>query len=153
MPVVTNTMFTRLDDVVQYWKDIFDENADKLGLNNVMTYDEILITDYPCVLISPSPEQKVVHGTNTFLYTWRVFFYVFHADISVDRMQRNKADVQLAQRISDFIETDFTLADQVIFGYVETKMAGAVPAFVTNRGNSVVSTRLTWFAISEGRFK
>lgn len=158
MPVATSTQFTRVDEMVQYWKDAFDTIiADpdpdvNLGLQKAFTYDEILIRDYPCLLLNPAPEQKDIHATHTFLFTWYLYVYVFHADLAADRMMRNKADVLLAEKITDFMEADYTIGDRVIFGYIQSKIPGSMPPQVMNRNSAVVCTRLTWFATSEGRF-
>lgn len=155
MPVAAISPFKDLPTVVNYWKEQFTDYKDKLGISAVKTYDDTLVQndDYPCVLITPNPEIKQVHGTHVFLYTWRVFIYVLHNDLNEDHMTRSETDVQLAQTISDFMETDFRCGGRVIFGYVEAKAPGVIPPFLINRDTGAICTRLTWFATSEGVFK
>lgn len=154
MPTVTISPFSKLTDVVTYWEEQLIDNKDKLGISSVKTYDETMIMndDYPAVIITPNPEMKQIHAMQTWLYTWRVFLYVLHSDLSQDHMTRSKTDVLLAETITDFIETDKELGGRVIFGYVEAKAPGVVPAQLISRETAAVCTRLTWFASSEGRF-
>lgn len=160
MPVVTDpTTFSQTDEVVQFWLDAFTTMKDdpdpdvNLGIQEIFTYDEAIIKGYPCLLLNPAPESKEVHATHTYLHTWYLYVYVFHADLSASRMMRNKADVVLAQKISDFMEIDNTLGDKVIFSYVQSKIPGSMPPQVMNRNSAVVCTRLTWFATSESHWQ
>lgn len=154
MPVATISPFTKLTDVVGYWKQQLTDNKDKLGISSVKTYDQTIMMndDYPAIIIIPNPEMKDVHAMHTWLYTWRIFIYVLHSDISQDHMTRSETDVLLAEAISEFMETDLVLGGRVIFSYVEAKAPGAVPASLIGRDSGAVCTRLTWFATSEGRF-
>lgn len=146
--------FVKVGDVVDYWAGVLETNKATIGsgIRRVQTYDDTIVTEYPCLLITPSPEEKIVHGTHTYLFNWRIMLYVFHADLASDRMTRNKADVELAQAVADFMETDKTLDGRVNFSHVAQKAPGAVPPFVTNRSTASVCTRLLWAATSQGRF-
>lgn len=157
LEVETANQFTRITEVVEYWKRRFDIDGADLGLNAVYTFSQKMNRDYPAILINPAPAGKELYATHTWLYTWRVMFYVFHAKLTQDKMNRSKADVTLAENITDYIERDKTLMTEeqpdglVIFGYVEDTAAGALPPFVT-KSDAVLCTRLRWFATSEGRF-
>jgi hypothetical protein len=158
MPVATgNNALTRPEQFVDHFYNDLLSNAEALGVAYVGSYDERLIPQYPAVVVSPGPVEKELHATHTFLYTNRTFFYVMHALLSVDHRVRNQEDLELASRLSDFIERDKVLTDpetnlgRIVFGFVESEVPGVLTPR-SNKGDAVVGTRLHYRAISEGRF-
>lgn len=153
MPIVTDqpNLITRPEEVVEYFKEDFEKNADVLGINYVAAYGERLIPGYPAVVVDPSPIEKEVHGTHTYLLTLRCYIFVMHAEMLISHAARSQKDLELATRIVNFVERDKTLGDKIIFGYVESEVPGATPIGST-RGSVVVSTRLSWMGIVERRF-
>lgn len=153
MPIATSNI-TRPEEAVEVFVERFEDQSAPLGLEFIGAYDERLIPAFPAVVISAGPLQKEVHGTHTYLYTLRVFFYVMHAKLTTTHRIRNKEDLELATRLVDFIEEDKTLSGKILFGHVEAEIPGALsPRAAQGLGSAVVGTRLNWMGISEGRFK
>lgn len=155
MPIVTQEeQFTRPEEPMEYWIEAFKAQAEKLGLQYVAGYDENMIPEYPSIHIMSGTMSKEVHGTHTYLFTFRQPIYVMHAKADKDRKQRNLEDLLLATGVVNFIESDKKLGGKVIFSYVEEESPGILaPARGgRSRGDLIVGTRLTWFATSEGRF-
>jgi hypothetical protein len=152
MPVVTQAYYTRPEEMVDHFFNDIQQNAEVLGLAFVGTYDEKLIPAYPAVVISAGPVEKELHGTATYLVKLRTFFYVMHAQLTLDHRMRNQEDLELATRISEFIERDMTLGGKVIHHWVESEVPGVLSPRTT-KGDAVVGTRLHNSALSGRRFK
>jgi hypothetical protein len=152
MPVVAITpdTITRPEELIEYLAKLFRES--ELGFEYIAKYDEVLIPKYPAIHIQPANFDKTLHSTNTFLIGMRAAIHVLHANMMVDRVTRNYEDLALATKVVDFLESDMTLGEHVIHGFVESEIAGVLPPRVT-KGEAIISTRLTWFGISQRRFK
>lgn len=146
-------VFSRPEHVVDYWVDTLGPIKETLGLNGVYGYDQRLIpaSSYPVVCVNPGRNQKKVHAIRTWLYSWRVNFFVIHAKATGSHLQRSREEAQFATDLVDFIEKDKTLSDRVIFGYITDEVQGVLRPFA-EQSDMVLSTRLDWFATSEGRF-
>jgi hypothetical protein len=151
MPVVTQTQFTRPEEVVEYFKTDFEDNSGSLGIEFVGAYNERLLPRYPAIVLTAGSVDKELHGTHTFLMRIRIFIYVYHAQMRLNDAQRSLADLTLATDVVEFVERDMTLGEKIIQGWVETEFPGARQIDV-NKGLVVVGTRLTWMGISERRF-
>jgi len=151
MPVVTQSQFVRPEEIVEYFKTEFEDNAGLLGIEYVGAYNERLLPRYPAIVISAGGSDKELHGTHTFLVTTRVFVYVYHAQMRSSDVSRNLADLELATAVVDFMERDMTLGNRIVQGWVEAEFPSARQLNAT-KGEVVVSTRLTWMGISERRF-
>lgn len=153
MPVVASTQFTRPDDVVDYWLDSIEPIKETLGFNGVYGYEHKLIpaSTYPALAINPGRSEKTIHGTRTWLYTWRVQFYILHAKATGSHLQRSREEAALTTRVVDFIEADKELAGLVVFSFITDEVPGVLQPFA-NQNDMILSTRLDWFATSEGRF-
>lgn len=151
MPVVTG--FRRAEEVMDYWIDRLDAYKESLGLNYVAGYEQKLIpaNSYPVVAVNPGRSEKTIHGVRTWLFTWRLVIYVMHARAQADHLLRSREEAQLVTNVVDFMEQDKTLNGAVIFSWVTDEQPGILRPFSDN-SELVLSTRLDWFATSEGRF-
>jgi hypothetical protein len=151
MSVIAQAQFTRPEEIVEYFKTDFENNAGSLGIEFVGGYNERLLPRYPAIVVSAGGVDKELHGTHTFLMRIRVFVYVYHAQMRLNDVKRSLADLQLATAVMEFMERDMTLGDRIIQGWVESEFPGARQVN-SDKGQVVVSTRLTWMGISERRF-
>lgn len=152
-PVVTLTQFTRPDHLIDFWVDALTSVKETLGINGVYGYEQKLIpaSTYPAIAVNPGRSQKTIHATRTWLYTWRIQFYVMHAKATGSHLQRSREEAQFVTNLIDYLEIDKTLEDRLIFSFVTDEVPGVLQPFA-ERSDMVLSTRLDWFATSEGRF-
>lgn len=145
---------SRPDELVNYWVDNLDSVKEALGLNYVAGYEQRLIpaNSYPVVAVNPGRSEKTIHANKTWLYTWRISFYVMHAKATVSHLQRSREEAQLVTNLVEYIERDKTLGRMVIFSWITDEVPGVLRPYAEN-SDMVLSTRLDWFATSEGRFQ
>lgn len=151
MPVAETVLFSRPEEVTEYFLDDLRASASILGLEFVGGYSEKLVPAYPAVVVVAGTFDKEVHATHTYLVTLRCLFYVYHGAMTQTHANRSLADLQLATSVVDFIERDLTLGGQIIHGHVESEVPGAGQAN-SRKSDIIVSTRLSWEGISERRF-
>lgn len=158
-PIITvpqTEMFTRPEQVIEYWREHFELHKDMLGLRTIASYEATSIGEFPALSISGVRMSKDLHGIRTYLYTWRCWFYVMHNQATLDRTRRSIEDLLLASDVVRFIESNKELKDEdhptkrVLFSYISDEEPGVVDPFTS--GSLIVSTRLSWVATSEGRF-
>lgn len=145
--------FSRPEEVVDYWVNRIDPIKETLGLNGVFGYEQKLIpaSSYPVLAINPGPFSKEVHALRTWLYSWNIHFFIMHAKATGSHLQRSREEAQFVTDLVAYLESDKTLGDQVIFGYVTDERQGVLRPFA-EQSDMVLSTRIDWFATSEGRF-
>lgn len=152
MPVVatTPTLITRPEELVEFLASFFADS--ELGIEYIAKYDEKLIPKYPALHIQAANFDKTLHSTSTFLIGMRAAIHVLHANLMQDRQTRNYEDLRLATKVVDYLESDMTLGEHVIHGFVESEIPGVLPPRVT-KGEAIISTRLNWMGINQRRFK
>lgn len=153
MPTVTVEPFARPEEVMDYWIDRLEAYKETLGLNYVAGYDQKLIpaNSYPVVAVNPGQTTKEIHGVRTWLYTWKLQFFIMHARAAADHLLRSREEAQLVTNLVTFLEQDKELGGRTIFSYVTDEAPGILRPF-SDKSELVLSTRLDWFATSEGRF-
>src|SRR5438045_2090086 len=109
MTEIIQELFTRPEEVTEYFYRRLLANASYLGLEFVGAYGEIMISGYPAVIINATELDKELHGTHTYLVRLRCELYIYHGSIQLTRAKRSLADLQLATTIVDFMEEDMTL--------------------------------------------
>jgi hypothetical protein len=127
-----------------------------LGIKFVGAYEEKLIPRFPAVVVVPGGQAKTFHGTHTFQINATLYFYIYHANLTLTKRERSKADLQLVSKLeteldSDMGWTDETGSRRVIQGWVEQEEPGILQPRAS-KGDAVICTRLTWRAISQRRF-
>lgn len=125
-----------------------------LGLGAV-EYNSDLIRRYPGVVVTPGRKQKIIHGTHTFQVDIECGLTVYHAKLTISRMQRTQEDLQLCEDIEAIIEADLNWPDengepQVIAGFVTDVQPGAL---TRAKGDQVVASRMIVAARTQRRFK
>lgn len=149
-PVVTVNRITRPEHLVEHLAQAI--NGSNLGIKYIAKYDDELLPEYPAVLIMAGPLQKEIHGTHTFAVSLHCELYLFHAVLTEQRVTRNYNDLIMASKLIDFLEQDLTLGERIIAGWVDSEVPGVNPPR-SNRSDAVISTRITYRATQETRFK
>lgn len=138
-----------LDDVTQVVYDRVNAQKGVLGLRQVYYADNNFTPQYPNAVVVHGRRSKTRHTTgNRFLFTFSVFVYVLHANMTLNKAMRSKADIQLAEQVGSFIEDDYHLGGQVVDCYIEAIEPALLPA--RRVGENVVSSRITVYASSVG---
>lgn len=122
-----------------------------IPVNSVISYDDPLVTGYPAIQVVPGQMQKDLHGTHTWLLTFRVEIFVMHAKMTMSRATRTEEDLKLATQVVQYLEQDLSLGGRIIAGFVESENPGAMPPRA-NKGAPIISTRLAWAGTTEARF-
>lgn len=159
-PIITvpdNEMFTRPEQVIEYWRDRFENNKNSLGLATIVSHENRVVGEFPALSIAGVRLEKGPYGIHTYLYTWRCWFYVMHNTLTLDHQTRSLEDLLLATDIVSFVESDRELKDvdhpknRVIFSYISDEEPGVIDPN-SSGASAIVSTRLSWVGTSEGRF-
>ena len=96
-------------------KKVLDDNNHTLGLQYISFGDDTLVPKYPAALIIYDGVQRDIHGTHYFLTDLTVDIVLMHADLSLNRQERTRADLELATAVVQLIHNKgMTLADSRI---------------------------------------
>lgn len=153
------TLITEIHEAVDMLSDFLESRKGGLGLEVVGKYDEKRITKYPAVIIVPGQRDKELHAQQTFQILLQANLYVYHADLTLTKRERSREDLVLVSNIEAALEEDYGWrldpddydTRRLIFSYVSNIEPGAVQPR-TNKSNMVISTRMTWRAMSQRRF-
>jgi hypothetical protein len=149
-------MLTDTWEIVDMMIERLEAKSGPLGIKFVGGYDEKIVPQYPAVVVMPGGKAKNLHATQTFQVNSTLHLYVYHANLTLKKRERSKADLQLVARIEAELETDYrwmteTGEPRVIFAYVSQEEPGILQPRL-NKSDSVISTRMTWIATSQRRF-
>lgn len=155
-------MTALIDDqwkIIDMVTERLEARSGTLGLKFVGSYDEKRIPRYPAIVIVPGARDKEIHGTNTFQVVVELQLYVYHADLTLTKRERSKEDLKLVANIETELEKDYgwqinpadTSTKRIVFGYISSVEPGAIQPR-TNKSNMVISTRMTWRALTQRRF-
>lgn len=134
------------EEPLDYVYDKLNDNKESLGIGYVAYADEALLPEYPAVVVDASVFERILVGTHKFQLQFNLDVWVLHAVLSLTHKARTQADMKLATDIKNFLDSDSTLNQNIIFGYCN----GSEPGIMTRaKGESVIGTRLTW--TGEGR--
>lgn len=139
--------------------DFLTDRSPVLGLKFVGAYDEKRIPTYPAIVIIPGDREKQLHASQTFNINLELHMYVYHADLTENKRERSKSDLKLVTMIESALEEDFTWKSDVlnensrrlIFAYISDQRFGLLQPR-KNASNVVISTQMTWRALSQRRF-
>ncbi len=156
MTELISTIPQAIDMVVEK----LENKAGELGIAYVGTYDEIRIPKYPAVVIIPGDRNKVLHGENTFNILLVLELYVYHANLTMNKRERSRADLRLVDEIEALLEEDYgwqsdpldTDTKRLIFGYIADIEPGNLQPR-NRKSNLVIGTRMIWRGISQRRLK
>ncbi len=135
------------DQCVQYIHDVLDANKGDLyaggtTVKGVYYGDVNVIREYPAIVVVPMPMLRAPRETGYFLDTFTINVFIYHADITKSKTQRNKDDMALATQVTDLLHSSphNRLGGGVIQGWVQREESGRL---IGPRG-AVVGTRLEW---------
>jgi|SRR6185503_20546443 len=156
MAQLINTITEAIDMV----SEKIEDKAGELGIAYVGAYDEVRIPKYPAVVIIPGDRNKVLHGENTFNILLVLELYVYHANLTMNKRERSKADLKLVDDLEALLEEDYgwqsdpldTDTKRLIFGYVADIEPGNLQPR-NRKSNLVIGTRMVWRGISQRRLK
>lgn len=145
MPYITS-----LDDVTTEVYNRVVSAQGGLGLRAVFYADNNFTPNFPNAVVAHGRHGKERHTTgNRFLHKFSVFVYVLHADMTLNKAMRTKADIVLAEALATAIEGgNFSLGNKVVDCYAESIEPAMLPGRQT--GKVVVSSRITMYASSVG---
>lgn len=154
MADLINTIPQAIDMVVEK----LEEKAGELGIAYVGAYDEVRIPKYPAVVIIPGDREKTLHGENTFGILLVLELYVYHANLTLSKRERSKADLKLVDDIEAVLEEDYgwqtepldTNTKRLIFGYISHVEPGNLQPR-NRKSNLVIGTRMIWRGLSQRR--
>lgn len=155
MPVIAEgTLIHKPQQAVEMIVDKLKTSV--LDIGYVGSYDERRLPQYPAVVVSAGPRTKELHATHTFNLELRCLLWVYHAKISESHRNRSLADLNLVSDIETVLEEDMEWLDdngdaRVIHAWVESEVPGVMQPRAA-KGDLVVGTRMTWYALSQRRF-
>lgn len=144
-------MIDSIWEAVDMVTDRLETQSGPLGLRYVGKYDEQIIPEYPAVVVVPGPRGKVIHGLRTYNVALRLDLYIYHANITMTKRERSKADLQLVSLIEQELEKDLRWNGNLIHAYVSSEEPGVLQPRA-NKSTMVICTRLTWTAMTQRRF-
>jgi len=147
-----DTTWEILDMVVER----LESKSGPLGLKFVGKYNEKIIPNYPAVVVLPGPRVKTYHGLHTFNVLVQLDLYIYHANLSLTKRERSKADMQLVSNVEAELDSDFLWrsesgAPQLINAFVSNEEPGVMQPRA-GKSSLVICTKLTWRATSQRRF-
>lgn len=153
------TLISDQVDIIEMVTNFLEERKALLGLAFVGSYGEIRVPEYPAVVIVAGNRTKALHATQTFNVELSLDLYVYHADLTLTKRERSKADLRLVKDIEDILESDYGWQSdpddestrQVIFAYISSTEPGALQPRA-DKSNVIISTRMTWQALTQERF-
>ena len=156
MANLINTIPQAIDMVVEK----LQSKAGELGIAYIGAYDEVRIPKYPAVVILPGDREKQLHGEQTFNILLVLEFYVYHANLTMTKRERSRADLKLVDDIEALLEEDYgwqtdpndTSTKRLIFGYVSHVEPGNLQPR-NRKSNLVIGTRMVWRGLSQRRLK
>jgi hypothetical protein len=123
------------------------ENAGELGLQFVGAYDEKRLPQYPCVVVVPGPKTKALPGVSFFSIDFLVDIYVYHGDMTIPHAMRNREDLLLVDKIEALLESDYTLGNKVVFGFIAENAPGRFHGGSQNQ-DIIAGTLMRWVGTS-----
>lgn len=146
-------------EIIDMVTHFLEEKKALLGLAFVGSYGEIRVPEYPAVVIVPGNREKTLHAQQTFNIEVQLDLYVYHADLTLTKRERSKADLKLVADIETLLESDYgwqsdpldAATRQVIFAYVSNTDPGALQPRA-DKSNVIISTKMTWKALTQRRF-
>jgi hypothetical protein len=153
------TLISTTDKAMDMMVSFLEAHSPIIGVNFVGAYDEKIIPSYPAVVVLPGRREKQIHATNTFQINLELFLYVYHGNLTLTKRERSRADMKLVTDLESLLEKDYewlsnpsdTSTKQVIFGYISEEEPGVLQPRA-NKSNLIISTKLTWRALTQRRF-
>ncbi len=141
----------RPEELIDLVKDYLESHNHELGFKYISFGDGQLVPRYPACLIVHDGVARDLHGTHYFLTGLSIQIVIMHADLSLNRQERTKADLELATAVVQLIHNKgLTLADPRIHkAYVYTEE----PVTISTDNVTAIGTGLTVVASVREAFK
>ncbi len=139
--------------VVDFIYELLDTKKAELGIKYIARIDENLIPEYPAMLINLGPVTRELHATQMFRVVFALDIWVFHAELTVGKAIRSRADVELATNIRKLLHEYRTLEGHIVHGFVNGEFPGQTTRIVGTKTSSIVTTRLSWEGENRVRFQ
>lgn len=142
--------FSRPEELLRTFLELFDANKGLLGLRYVATQEENLISEYPAIDCAMGASTREFHGTQRFLVTWNASFWIYHANFEGTHRRRSIEEMNLCTNVVQFLHLpeqrdlrDETGSERIIMGsgYITNEIPGVT---TRNTGQRVLTTRLVW---------
>jgi hypothetical protein len=148
--------WSRPEEILKDFQTRFKSRADQFGINFIGIQDENLLTEYPALRISQGPVLREIHGTQKYLVTFEISFWIYHANYESTYAQRSIEDMELATDIVRYLHSSEVRVlqddsnpdpnpNRILFGFVTQE----IPGRVARVRSSVIVTRLVWQGQSE----
>lgn len=141
----------RPEELIDKLREFLEQNNHEIGFEYITFGDGVLIPKYPACVIIYEGVQRDIHGTHYFLTNLMVQVVVMHADLTSNRQERTREDLQLATKVVHlFHGKGLTLMDSRIHkSFVTTEE----PALVSTDNITAIGTALTVIAEVREAFK
>lgn len=141
----------RPEELIETIKGFLEINNHLLGFKYISFGDGRLIPKYPAALVVHDGVSRDIHGTHYFLTDLSVQIVLMHADMELNRMERTKADLELATAVVGLIHgKGLRLQDPRIHkAFVFTEE----PATIATENITAIGTSLTVIASVREAFK
>lgn len=139
---------TEPQEVADALAEIIANEKGDLGISFVDYGEEnVMIPSYPAVVVTPGPVERQVVATHQFGLVLHAEIWVHHADLTIDRKERTRRDLQLATNLKNVLHTrpNNTLGGGVIFGFVSDSRGGLTTA---GKSKTIITTRMSYMAES-----
>ena len=142
-------MITRGEELVDYVIDLLEVNKGTLGLRHIVFGDGQLIPEYPAASVVFDSIQREDHGTHFFLIRITIDIYLMHAALTLDRQQRNKADLELATAVTALLHASRSLGGEVVSSLVMSEEPGTI----STQNATCLGTQLRFVAQQRESFR
>lgn len=151
--------FTRPEEVLQAFIELFDANKGLLGIAYVAAQEENLLPEYPAIDVSMGTTLRQDHGTQRFLVLWNMSFWVYHANFEGTHRRRSIEEMQTITNIVQFLHRRENRAlndgseDRLIggSGIVRQEIPGVTTPY--HSSGRVMTTRLLWEGQSQVNYQ
>jgi len=153
-------MYSRPEELLEHFRELFHAQKGILGFAYVATQEENLIPEYPALDISQGPVLREDHGTQRFLLTFEMSFWVYHASLEGTPTERSIEDMKLATKVVRYLHlpdnralrTSIVAENKLIGG--SGRVVQEIPGFtVPTVGISIKTTRLIWRGQSQVNYE
>lgn len=152
--------YSRPEEILKRFRSIFEANKSRLEIKYVALQNENLIPEYPALELVQGPMRREIHGTQKFLLTFEVSFWIYHANFESGHAYRSIEDMELTTNVVRFLhEPDMRkLLDEtepgpnqskIIFAHVAQEISGVI---ARPQRSGIITTRLVWIGQSEVNF-
>lgn len=139
---------SKITEVADILIETLKTNAGELGIAFVGAYDEKRLPDYPAVVVVPGPRTKALPGVSFFAIDFLVDIYVYHGDMTVPHSVRNREDLLLVDAIEAVLESDYTLGNRVVFGFISEHAPGRFHPRGSQNQEIIAGTLMRWVGTS-----